>query len=359
MLRAYTHLVSKILDYLMPPPLASQIIQADGSRLLQVLGDEFDFGDRNDDLFHEVHIFSNAQVWPRFGAVMNECGGLVARTLYDTTRSERIRKNLRKYPSKKISGFVTSVEFLWSGSNHYHQLVDMHARLWSLRHSELAGIPVTLIHTFDWNENYKKLIRAIAPNILFRKVSERCVFQCDNYIYLPFLSKSLRPGLFEEVTSIGNLPEGFIEFHKTELGDIFPSNRVFSENLYVGRPTASKRRLKNESDLAKELDKIGFEFLDFSNLSLADQFGAFRRARKIVAIHGAGMANILAAQMRPWYLEIFPSESMLPRYLSPAADLGLINYDSICGDANHLDDDFTVSIDAVLAKISFEDQSVE
>lgn len=351
MLTGFTGSVSKLLDFLMPPPRADQIIQMDGDLIFPMLGDGFDFGDRNNGFFHEAHIFSNVQVWPRFGAVINVFGELIERTLYDAKRSERVRKNLRKYPSKDISGYVTSVEFLWSGANHYHQLVDVHARLWSLRQSQLAGVPVTLLHTYDWNEGYKKLIRAIAPNVSFRKVSERCIFRCEHYIHLPFLSKSLLPELFEEVTSIGNLPGGFIEFHKAELPEIFPSDRVFSENLYVGRPTALKRRLKNESDLVGELEKFGFEFLDFSNLSLADQFGAFRRARKIVAIHGAGMANILAAQKGPWYLEVFPSELMLRRYLSPAADFGLIKYDSICGDGNHLDDDFLVSIDAVLAKV--------
>ena len=76
------------------------------------------------------------------------------------------------------------------------------------------------------------------------------------------------------------------------LGRITPS-RAFGRKLYISRKDSAKRRLMNEDAVAQRLLARGFEILQLSDLSLADQMAAFRDAEVIVAPHGAGLTNLL------------------------------------------------------------------
>lgn len=76
------------------------------------------------------------------------------------------------------------------------------------------------------------------------------------------------------------------------LGRITPS-RAFGRKLYISRKDSAKRRLMNEDAVAQRLLARGFEILQLSELSLADQMAAFRDAEVIVAPHGAGLTNLL------------------------------------------------------------------
>lgn len=76
------------------------------------------------------------------------------------------------------------------------------------------------------------------------------------------------------------------------LGRITPS-RAFGRKLYISRKDSAKRRLMNEDAVAQRLLARGFEILQLSDLSLADQMAAFRDAEVVVAPHGAGLTNLL------------------------------------------------------------------
>jgi hypothetical protein len=66
-----------------------------------------------------------------------------------------------------------------------------------------------------------------------------------------------------------------------------------SRKLFVSRREANRRPCLAIDWLASVLKPLGFEEVDLSRLSVRDQIGLFARATDVVAIHGAGLANVM------------------------------------------------------------------
>ena len=80
------------------------------------------------------------------------------------------------------------------------------------------------------------------------------------------------------------------------------------EKLYISRSHATNRPIENESRLEMILENRGFRIAHFEEMDFASQLKAIRAARVIVAPHGAGLSNLLAARAGTSVLEIiFPS----------------------------------------------------
>ncbi|MCX6937299.1 MAG: glycosyltransferase family 61 protein [Verrucomicrobia bacterium] len=65
------------------------------------------------------------------------------------------------------------------------------------------------------------------------------------------------------------------------------------ERLYFSRSRAGRRRVNNEEELWAELATRGFNRVWLEELSWPEQIAACRRARVVVAAHGAGLANLV------------------------------------------------------------------
>ncbi len=68
--------------------------------------------------------------------------------------------------------------------------------------------------------------------------------------------------------------------------------RLKGERLFISRAAARRRRLSNEPEVVAALAPLGFEAVRLEELSWAEQVACFRRAKVIVAPHGAGLANL-------------------------------------------------------------------
>lgn len=80
-------------------------------------------------------------------------------------------------------------------------------------------------------------------------------------------------------------------------------------NVFLGRPTAQRRRLENETELADALRVQGFACFDFAapHLSAKDQMQIFAGAERIVGLHGAGMAWLAFCEPSTAVLELLPT----------------------------------------------------
>ncbi len=68
--------------------------------------------------------------------------------------------------------------------------------------------------------------------------------------------------------------------------------RLKGERLFISRAGARRRRISNEAEVVAALAPLGFEAVRLEELSWAEQVACFRRAKVIVAPHGAGLANL-------------------------------------------------------------------
>ena len=53
------------------------------------------------------------------------------------------------------------------------------------------------------------------------------------------------------------------------------------------------RKLVNESEIKSRLEKVGFQSVKLSNISLENQIQIFKNAEIIVGLHGAGFTNLI------------------------------------------------------------------
>lgn len=81
--------------------------------------------------------------------------------------------------------------------------------------------------------------------------------------------------------------------------------------IYINR---SNRRLKNESELQKMLQEIGFEIVNLEELILDEQVLFFSNAKIIIGFHGAGLSNLLFASNSTKVFEIVDQDCVYPCY---------------------------------------------
>jgi len=89
--------------------------------------------------------------------------------------------------------------------------------------------------------------------------------------------------------------------------------------LYLSREDIQTRRLLNEPTLVKHLEKLGFEVVNCSALSVEQQVSLFRQAEIVVAPHGAALGNVLFCRSETAVLELFPEYCVQPHFRMLAA----------------------------------------
>lgn len=98
-----------------------------------------------------------------------------------------------------------------------------------------------------------------------------------------------------------------------------------SRRVYVGRKES--RRVLNEEEVLAYLRPLGFDVVYFEGLSVREQWKAVADAEVVVAVHGAGVANLLARQMaRPGeeltLIELFGPGYVVEPYRKLCAAMG-------------------------------------
>ncbi len=111
---------------------------------------------------------------------------------------------------------------------------------------------------------------------------------------------SQEPAFFEEVILVDGLTQHgqymspvVVECfdHLASMIEPEPGDRI-----YVSRRSAHFRKLRNEEELAPVFRECGYRTVDPGVLPFPAQIAAFRGARSIIGVDGAGMANICFAQ---------------------------------------------------------------
>jgi hypothetical protein len=106
--------------------------------------------------------------------------------------------------------------------------------------------------------------------------------------------------------NIGHLVRDFSTFLDLIIPNAQPASGPAGEFIFVGRNEAPMRRIVNEPELVVALRHLGFDILNPGKMPLQQQVDAFRRARVVMAAHGAGLTNILFCRPGTTLIEIFP-----------------------------------------------------
>jgi capsular polysaccharide biosynthesis protein len=146
-----------------------------------------------------------------------------------------------------------------------------------------------------------------------RKVMHRCLMVSNPH------SRSL-PGAGVEV-----YPPEHIRWLNTRgherIGGVRPERR----NIVISRRKQIGRKITNEEVLLQRFPQLNLEFVTLEDLSLREQVDTFAHAGVIIAVHGAGLANLVYATDAA-VIELYPTP-LQPKnsayFVQIAACLGL------------------------------------
>lgn len=116
--------------------------------------------------------------------------------------------------------------------------------------------------------------------------------------------------------------------------DLLPKSSPVSngERVFLNRKKSTLRYVKNIEELAPELLKEGFELVDASDLTFIEQVKLFGNTQNLIAIHGAGITNILFRRNQPLsLLEVFHPHKYAPFHYILLAGTYKYEYDAISG----------------------------
>jgi capsular polysaccharide biosynthesis protein len=114
--------------------------------------------------------------------------------------------------------------------------------------------------------------------------------------------------------------------------------------IYVSRQGAARRRIVNAEEAERLLAARGFEPVQLERLDIFEQAALFAGAEAVVAVHGAGLANLLFNDGRARLLELYPAGEPQYHFALCAAAQGCIYVPLACEKRSKQRD---VQVDAV------------
>jgi capsular polysaccharide biosynthesis protein len=179
----------------------------------------------------------------------------------------------------------------WHG--YYHWLIDVLPRWQIMEDHDLLNNATLLVPKFNRPFQKESLSFLCSPEQPVQEFDENYC-RVDELLFL----SPLNPYGYSGADNVNFLRK---KFCSTELppGDS-------PECLYLSRRLAKLRRVVNEDLLEGWLESQGFKIVCPETLSFPEQVHLFRKARVVVAPHGAGLTNTVFMPPDSTVIELFP-----------------------------------------------------
>ncbi len=293
-----------------------------------------------------IKIYSNIYLW-HTQSIAATADSAIASTFIDGERIPRIQRLgvLRRYPALPVPGYVTSIDYIFTGKNYYHYLVDAMPRLWALRHPCFAKVKPHVFLDSGVPSYLRRFVRMVFPEFSYVVLPRYFRIFCRNYIHLPFLSKD-RTGFApnDSQTSGGFIPNEYLGFFRDRVSSLLGNSlKQTPRNIYIKRGNTKVRRVLNEGKVVEKLERNGFYCVDLAELSLLEQAHLFLNAEVIAGAHGAGFTNLLYCHgNKVKVFEIYPSSNDARHYYSLYSQAAGLDYHSIYLNESHISRNFHV-----------------
>jgi capsular polysaccharide biosynthesis protein len=226
-------------------------------------------------------------------------------------RRERIRKNklsnfkflLKSFPKKK----TVIQEGLWLIDNwsqgYFHWFGDVLQKYYALKKRNIKLILPASYAKIDFIISSSKALK-----IEIEFIQENNILKCKNLTIVPttFISGNFY------LEPIKRLRRALI---KSQINS-YNHNRV-----YVTRKNARFRKIKNENDLIKCLQKYKFHILDFDNIKFKEERKICFNVEIFISIHGSGLTNQLLMSSKVKVVELRHIKSTQNTFFSLASAL--------------------------------------
>ena len=210
-------------------------------------------------------------------------------------------------------------------ANYYHCFDDLLPRLRLIKELDLPDDVTVLVGRKLYEARYFQEAIARSSFEAIRFVPHINVVHADRVVF----------------GHTGSLRVENFEFNVRSLGVKAPEPDP-GRRLFLTRSRARGRYLSNEDEVEAEMRAAGFEAIETDGMSLDDQIELFSGAAAVVAVHGAGAANIQFRMGRPMALvELFAPDYVRPPFAWLCRELGF-RYDAVLGSPFDADGAFAV-----------------
>jgi capsular polysaccharide biosynthesis protein len=234
--------------------------------------------------------------------------------------------NYGKRKVKKIDGSAVWLVDIWAG-NYYHWLVEALPKLLSTQ-LEPDGINVVLPLQFKHSGFHAESLKLLNAQVsYFDEVSERVHF---SEVYVPL-----------NVSLGGIANPWFISRLREYFRSVIVYDPTRKRKIYCSRQLAEKRKIVNEKRLTELLITEGFEVVCWEQLSFAQQVQVAAESVFLLALHGAGLTNMMFMSVGSIVVELTRTRenNHCYKYLAHAADLKYftLQSESLSEDIHHSD----------------------
>ena len=244
-------------------------------------------------------------------------------------------------PAQKINGFVASIPPV---NNYYHVLVDYLLPVLSavMRNPTLFNKPITFVvnRPNAATDFIARLLREAGFDAHVKQISAFESVVAEHYIFAKASAASTEHGyaFYPELKSLDPL----IAAHTKHL-DV-------PEAIAVKRTQTRLRAVLNQEDLLALLAANNVTPVTFDWSNLLFQIACFRKAARIVCVHGAALSNLCWGDANR-VLEIFPDNARKTTYLHIASQNSW-TYRASFGSREQNNQNFSVDLNHIEAALN-------
>ncbi|MEG4309671.1 MULTISPECIES: tetratricopeptide repeat protein [unclassified Microcoleus] len=199
-------------------------------------------------------------------------------------------------PAEHVDGNVAFLSARWGGAAYFHWMFDVITRFDLLQRSGL----IETIDKFVVNASDSSY-QAETLEILGIPQAKILESRCNLHITA---DKLIVPSISYDGS--GAVSKWKCEYLKqTFLNEKQPLNTDYSDRIYITRKQASYRRLVNEEEVIKYLEKIGFRSVKLETMSVGEQASCLAAAKVVIAPHGGGLTNLVFCSPGTKVIELF------------------------------------------------------
>lgn len=285
-----------------------------------------------------IDVSTGATLLPARGATVLARGTTVNWNL----ARPRMRRSRAELPGRVMALLPTA--------NHYHALVDNGLRAVRVAaRSEAVGEGLALLAEPPRTPAQSQLAEAMGR---LPGLAVRC-FPPGSLIAAPEALIDFPDGANYEwapvVRADADALRGLLEETFAARGEAWRGTA--GPRLFLDRGDAKLRGMTNAAEVGAVLAEAGFERLVATSANLPEQVARFAAARLIVAVHGAGLGNLLFARPGAVVIEIFPGDFVKSTYWWMARRLGL-RHVALIGGPGDYDQRFAAPLDALRAALA-------
>lgn len=199
-------------------------------------------------------------------------------------------------PAEHVDGNVAFLSARWGGAAYFHWMFDVITRFDLLQRSGLIEtIDKFVVNASDSSYQAETLeILGIPQDKL---LESRCNLHITaEQLIVPSIS-------YDGSGAVSKWKCEYLK--KTFLNEKQPLNKDYSERIYITRQQASYRRIVNDEEVIKYLEKFGFRSVKLETMSIAEQASCLAAAKVVVAPHGGGLTNLVFCSPGTKVIEIF------------------------------------------------------